>query len=656
MPLDISIHGFDLYHRPSRLLAMIKPTYQAIKRHSPDQPVIIFCPDRKQARLAALELILQLTADNTPNKFLHTTKAEIEKVLTGVKDKTLHTTLMGGVGYIHEGFSASEKSAVERLFTQGKIQVLVLTHVLCWGLTSAAHLVVIQDTKVFNGRDRRWTDYPIADVLQMMGRAGRPGEDTSAALVLLCQSSKKDYYKKFIYEPLPVESHLDQRLADHINAEVVLKTIENKQDAIDWLTWTLYYRRICKNPNYYELQGTTHQHLSDHLSGLVETTVEALETAQCISVENDVELAPLNLGLIAAFYYIRYVTIELFNKSLRANIKRRGLMELLSGAAELESIPIRVGEEETLRRIASTVNVRVSERDKINEPHIKSLLLLYAHIQRTPITADLSSDQTFVLDNAVRLVQGMVDVISSVGWLQVAVLAMELSQMMVQATTPDDSLLRQLPHFSDAIINQAEKMSVKTVYDVINMENEDRETLLKDLTPGQIADVAKACNRYPVIDVTYKLHHQQKKKGGDEDGDDQDDESSVLLPGQSTKITVSMTRDLEEEAVGAVYAPFYPKEKEEQWWLVVGVPATNALNAIKRLTVTKQVSSVTLDFDAPDAPGRHEMVLYLMSDSYLGCDLEYKFNVSVARAGGEGAAHQSSRSGGGKSDDEGMKE
>lgn len=49
----------------------------------------------------------------------------------------------------------------------------------------------------------------------------------------MCQSSKKDFFKKFLYEPLPVESHLDQCLHDHFNAEIVTKTIENKQDAID---------------------------------------------------------------------------------------------------------------------------------------------------------------------------------------------------------------------------------------------------------------------------------------------------------------------------------------------------------------------------------------------------------------------------------------
>lgn len=108
------------------------------------------------------------------------------------------------------------------------------------------------------------------------------------------------------------QSHLDHRLHDHFNAEIVTKTIENKQDAVDYLTWTFLYRRLTQNPNYYNLQGVTHRHLSDHLSELVENTLQDLEQSKCISVEEEMDCVPLNLGMIAAYYYINYTTIGKF--------------------------------------------------------------------------------------------------------------------------------------------------------------------------------------------------------------------------------------------------------------------------------------------------------------------------------------------------------
>ena len=44
------------------------------------------------------------------------------------------------------------------------------------------------------------------DVLQMMGRAGRPQFDDQGKAVILVHDIKKDFYKKFLYEPFPVES------------------------------------------------------------------------------------------------------------------------------------------------------------------------------------------------------------------------------------------------------------------------------------------------------------------------------------------------------------------------------------------------------------------------------------------------------------------
>ena len=71
----------------------------------------------------------------------------------------------------------------------------------------------------------------------------------------MCHTPRKEYYKKFLFEAFPVESHLDHALADHMAAEVVTGTVRSKQDAVDYLTWTFLYRRLAQNPNYYNLQA-----------------------------------------------------------------------------------------------------------------------------------------------------------------------------------------------------------------------------------------------------------------------------------------------------------------------------------------------------------------------------------------------------------------
>jgi activating signal cointegrator complex subunit 3 len=71
--------------------------------------------------------------------------------------------------------------------------------------------------------------------------------------VILVHEPKKSFYKKFLYEPFPVESSLPDCLHDHFNAEIVGGTLTSKQDAVDYLTWTYFFRRLVQNPTYYDL-------------------------------------------------------------------------------------------------------------------------------------------------------------------------------------------------------------------------------------------------------------------------------------------------------------------------------------------------------------------------------------------------------------------
>lgn len=606
-------------HNASRIVSMAKPTYNAILKHSPRKPVIVFVPSRKQTRLTAIDLLTYAAADTQPDRFLHAEPEDIAAFLSKIADKTLRETLSQGVAYMHEGLTQGDKRLVESLFDSGAIQVVVAARALAWSLTIQSHLVVIMDTQYYNGKQHAYHDYPVTDILQMVGRANRPTEDTDAKCVLLCQTAKKDFFKKFLYEPLPIESHLDHCLHDHFNAEIVTKTIENKQDAVDYLTWTFIYRRMTQNPNYYNLQGVTYRHLSDHLSEMVESTLSELEHSKCISIEDDMDTAPLNLGMIAAYYYINYTTIELFSMSLNNKTKIRGLIEIISAAAEYEDLPIRHGEDSLLRNLATRLPNKLQSDSKFNDPHVKANLLLQAHLSRMQLSAELQGDTELILSKAIRLIQACVDVLSSNGWLSPAIAAMELAQMVTQAMWSKDSYLRQLPHFTKELIDTSIARGVESVFDIMELEDEDRNKLL-NMTDMQMADVARFCNRYPNIELAYEVL-------------DKDDLSS----GQSVNIEVKLER--EDEVTGPVIAPFFPTKREEGWWVIIGDSKSNSLLSIKRLTL-QQKAKFKLDFVAPRA-GQYSYSLYFMSDSYMGCDQEYKFNLDIGEARGDGSGSDS---------------
>jgi pre-mRNA-splicing helicase BRR2 len=114
--------------------------------------------------------------------------------------------------------------------------------------------------------------------------------------------------------------------------------------------------------------------------------------------------------------------------------------------------------------------------------------------------------------------------------------------------------------------------------------------------------VATFVNSYPTLDVTHELVKGDYKAG------------------ESISLKVALSRDADEEdeeADQTVVAPFYPKKKLANWWLVVGEPATRQLLAIKRVTVAKTLA-VKLEFTLPQ--GAHELKLYAICDSYMGAD------------------------------------
>ena len=230
------------------------------------------------------------------------------------------------------------------------------------------------------------------------------------------------------------------------------------------------------------------------------------------------------------------------------------------------------------------------------------------------VQAEFQEDLNTILRGILRLIQAVVDVLSTSSWLSSALAAMELSQMVVQATWASDSYLRQVPHMTPERLERAKAKDIQSVFDLTEMDDNERNDMLQ-MTPQELTDVVAFCNRYPSVGVEAVTVEDPEN----------------VHAGAPVTVTITMERDEDDDedaVVGPIVAPFYPLRKDELWWLVVGMQASNGLLAIKKVPL-QQTADVKLEFSAPEQQGKQTLKLYVMCDSYQGCDQEHEFELLV---------------------------
>ncbi|VAI08395.1 unnamed protein product [Triticum turgidum subsp. durum] len=598
VPLEVHIQGYPGKFYCPRMNSMNKPAYAAICTHSPDKPVLIFVSSRRQTRLTALDLIQLAASDEKPTQFLSMADNSLDMILSQVTDSNLRHTLQFGIGLHHAGLNDRDRSLVEELFSNNKIQVLVCTSTLAWGVNLPAHLVIIKGTEYYDGKTKRYVDYVITDILQMMGRAGRPQYDQHGKAVILVHEPKKSFYKKFLYEPFPVESNLREHLHDHINAEIVSSTIGNKEEAIIYLTWTYLYRRLVVNPSYYGLEDTETYTLNAYLSRLVETTLEDLEDSGCIKVD-DHSVQSLILGKIASQYYLSYLTVSMFGSNIGPNTSLEAFVHILSAAAEFDELPVRHNEDTLNRTLCEKVPYSVDQHH-LDDPHVKANLLFQAHFSRAELPiSDYITDLKSILDQSIRIIQAMIDVCANSGWLSSALTCMHLLQMIIQGLWFErDSSLLMLPSMNDNLLDHLKGRGVSTV---LSLLDHSREELHKLLQPFSAADLYQDLQHFPRLDVKVKLQNEDKEQS----------KPQMLNIRMQIKNTRRSPR---------VFSSKFPKAKQEAWWLVLGNTTSSELYGLKRISFADRVLNTRMEL--PPMLNIQEAKLIVVSDCYLGFDQE----------------------------------
>lgn len=170
-------------------------------------------------------------------------------------------------------------------------------------------MVILKNTTTYDQRQSR--EYTALEVVQMLGRAGRPQFDDSGIAVIMTRQDKVKHYENLISGQQPLESCLHINLIEHLNAEVNLGTIVDAASAKRWLMGTFMYVRMKVNPGYYRLQGQLEiDNLDELLSHLCKKDINLLRENGLVDGAH--QLRPTELGHIMARYYVNYETMKVF--------------------------------------------------------------------------------------------------------------------------------------------------------------------------------------------------------------------------------------------------------------------------------------------------------------------------------------------------------
>ncbi|XP_062336822.1 probable ATP-dependent DNA helicase HFM1 [Osmerus eperlanus] len=371
-----------------------------IQTYSDHKPSLVFCSTRKGVQQSATVLAKDA-------RFIMSIehKQRLTKYANSIQDSKLRDLVLVGVGYHHAGVDMSDRKCIEEAFTMGDLPVLFTTSTLAMGVNLPAHLVVVKSTMHYIGGSCE--EYSEADMLQMIGRAGRPQFDSSATAVIMTKSQTKDKYMQFMNGAEIIESSLHGHLVEHLNAEIVLHTISDVHMALDWIRSTFLYIRALKNPKHYGFSSDLDRRgIEAKLQELCLKNLNSLASIDLVTMDEDVNIKATEGGRLMARYCVAFDTMKEFSK-VSGTETLPEMIELLARGKEFSDVQLRVNEKRTLNTLnkdKNRITIRYSMEGKIKNNEMKVNCLIQAQLSSIPIQEfGLTQDTAKIFRNGVRI-------------------------------------------------------------------------------------------------------------------------------------------------------------------------------------------------------------------------------------------------------------
>lgn len=275
-----------------------------IAKYSHKKPVMVFCITRKSAVNTAKLLGNVWASKGSRDRHW---EGPTQRLI--VQDPELNNILASGVAFHHAGLEGPDRLTVEKGFLEGQINVICCTSTLAVGVNLPCHMVIIKNTVSY--QDDGLKEYADLEIMQMLGRAGRPQFDSTAVAVIITKQEKVKKYEKLVSGEELLESCLHLNLIDHLNAEIGLGSIYDLHTAKKWLAGTFLYVRVRLNPEHYKLDGdAVAQNLEDRIERICRRDLALLKDTQLVTSGD--RLKATEFGDAMARYYIKFETMQVF--------------------------------------------------------------------------------------------------------------------------------------------------------------------------------------------------------------------------------------------------------------------------------------------------------------------------------------------------------
>ncbi|CZR57128.1 related to ATP-dependent DNA helicase [Phialocephala subalpina] len=509
------VHGFDGMMNDFAFEKILDGKLPGLIHHyNQKKPIMVFCFTRKSCESTA-----GLLAENWGRQRVIDRPWPAPAQRTAVGSKELQQLVTSGVAFHHAGLDPEDRHAIERAFLKGDISVICCTSTLAVGVNLPCHLVILKGTVGF--QDGKLCEYSDLEVMQMLGRAGRPQFDDKAVAVIMTRSDQVERYKKMISGQNILESTLHLNLIEHLNSEISLGIVNNLHKAKRWIYGTFLSVRMRQNPAHYKIAGVADGgNVDDRLAQVCERDIKLLQEHNLVTDEESFQCTPY--GKAMTRYMVQFQTMKLL-LDIPEQAKMEQILHAICQAMEFKDLRMKPAERPFLREFNKSPFIKFPVKEAVTTTAHKVSLMIQVQLggvnlptnkEFTLVKRQFGTDKSIIFDRIQRLIRCVIDCKAFDGDGVSTRHALDLARSLSAEYWENSNLqLRQIPQVGPAAHRKLIQSDIKTVEQLAGLDTASIERAMSKNPPygKKTKDLLAS---FPRLNLTAEITGRANSKHG----------------------------------------------------------------------------------------------------------------------------------------------